>query len=79
MEVVAETKLLTVHMKCDQCGEGFMVMDGDIFLTTYPTQYPHKCNKCGHRKTFDKMYPSYRYVQIENFREPTIIEKVALE
>ena len=79
MEVVAETKVLTVHMKCDQCGEGFMVMDGDIVLTTYPAQYPHKCNKCGYRKTFDRMYPFHKYVQIETFIQPTMIEKIALE
>ena len=79
MEVVADTKVLTVHMKCDECKEGYMVMDGDIVLTTYPAQYPHKCNKCGHRKTFNRMYPFHKYIQTEVFREPTITEKISLE
>ena len=56
-----------------------MIMDGNIVLTTYPAQYPHKCNKCGCRKTFDRMYPFHKYVQTEAFRQETQIERIALE
>lgn len=79
MEVVADTKVLTVHMKCEKCDKGYMIMDGNIVLTTYPAQYPHKCNKCGCRKTFDRMYPFHKYVQTEAFRQETQIERIALE
>ena len=79
MEVIADTKVVTVHMKCDECKEGYMVRDDNIVLTTYPAQYSHKCNKCGSKKIFYKIYPYQKYIQTETFREPKMVEKIALE
>ena len=32
MEVVADTKVITIHMKCDGCGKGYMLNDGEMLL-----------------------------------------------
>lgn len=32
MEVAADTKVITIHMKCDGCGKGYMLNDGECYL-----------------------------------------------
>ena len=71
MEVVAEVKTLMVHMKCDKCGNGLMLKDGNIILTTEPPQYPHKCNNCGHQENYFFPYPYQKLVPMECLREMT--------
>lgn len=70
-EMVAEVKTLTVHMICDKCGNGLMSRYGNIILTAYPPQYPHKCNNCGYEENYPIMYPYNRLVPIEQLRHPT--------
>ena len=47
---------------CDVCGEGFYRSTG-ISLMSNPPQYPHICNKCEDRKTFNCIYPRIMYEQ----------------
>ena len=53
MEVAADTKVITIHMKCDVCGKGYMVKDGGMLfdhgMMISPARYKHRCKKC----TFD--------------------------
>lgn len=70
MEMVAEAKVLIVEMVCDECGKGTMRPHGDDILSTYPPQYPHKCDKCGCEKTYHTYYPKFKYIPIESLREP---------
>lgn len=30
---------------------------GNITLSTYPIQYPHKCDRCGYIQNYTKNYP----------------------
>ena len=69
-ELVAEAKVLIVHMKCEKCGKGIMERNGSIVLPTYPPKYPHKCNYCGNIENFSVGYPCYRFVPKELLREP---------
>jgi len=41
---------------CDKCGEGKMRNAGTALLS-YPPQYPHTCDKCGHQVVFSRIYP----------------------
>lgn len=68
-EVVAEVKILMVHMKCDNCGKGFMLADNEIRYSN-PPQIKHKCNKCGIIRYYNRTYPHQRMVPLEDFREP---------
>ena len=62
MEVEYDAKPVLVKMKCDKCKEGFMEKDGNIVLTSYPPQFPHKCSCCGYRENYIKQYPYVKYV-----------------
>jgi uncharacterized Zn finger protein len=44
---------------CDTCGKGEMIPTGEC-LTSFPPQYPHKCNACGAIQTFSNI--TYPYV-----------------
>jgi ribosomal protein L37E len=65
-EIRLEVKNYVVDMLCDRCGEGYMRPEGNIVLTTYPLQYPHKCNRCGYTRSFIKKYP---YLNNEYWKE----------
>jgi hypothetical protein len=52
-------KPVLVKMVCG-CG-GFMESQGRC-LTSYPSQYPHVCNKCGTNAVYRVSYPEYRFV-----------------
>ena len=58
-----EYKIKPVGVKyiCDVCNEGKMLPDGDIVLTSYPPQFPHKCDNCGHKENFTVKYPNVRF------------------
>ena len=71
MEVVAESKVLMVHMKCNKCGNGLMLRNGNIILTTDPPKFPHKCNNCGYTDSYYNQYLYQKLVPIENLREMT--------
>ena len=47
-----------VHQYCE-CG-GEFIPTGFVY-TTYPPKYPHECNKCNKRETFEKSYPTIEY------------------
>ena len=68
MEMVAEAKTLVVDMVCDKCGKGRMVPHGNITLTSYPEQYPHKCENCGYTANYDVRYPYHKLVPVGPLR-----------
>lgn len=53
-----DVRIVLVRMACP-CG-GEMKPTGEC-LTSYPPQYPHKCDKCGRNVTFNVCYPELRY------------------
>lgn len=61
---VSPMKSVQIDYKCDYCGSGYMRPTG-IMLTSYPPQFPHRCNKCGVSMTFVEEYPIARYVADE--------------
>lgn len=75
-EVMAEVKVMAVHMKCDKCGEGLMESADNLAYAGNPPQYRHKCNKCGYEAYYSKRYPLQQFVLKEPFKE---IEKDEVE
>lgn len=69
MEMVAEAKVLIVYQVCEKCSEGLMERNGSPIFATNPPQYPHKCDKCGYRKSYPISYPYQKLVPIEPPRE----------
>jgi len=57
IEVEQLVKTYRVDAQCD-CG-GKMVYGG-ICLTSFPPQYPHKCETCGNVENLDHSYPCHR-------------------
>ena len=54
---------MTVAYKCDACEDGEMIHISTGMLTSsYPAQYPHKCNKCEHQSNFHECYPKVKYM-----------------
>lgn len=49
---------------CEFCKEGEMVQDKDNkeVLMSYPSQFPHKCNKCNKTMYLPKPYPYIEWV-----------------
>ena len=69
-ELVAEVKTLVVYRVCEKCNDGTMHIDYRYpVLSSYPEQYCHVCNKCGHAEYFITKYPHNRIIQIEPLRE----------
>lgn len=60
MEIDIEQRVYKVSMRCDKCNKGFMIQTGYVHLT-YPAQYEHKCDDCGHIESYPIMYPTIRY------------------
>lgn len=56
-EEMHEVKTFEVDMICEKCNKGHMRPVGNIVLTTYPLQYPHECDNCGHVENYTKKYP----------------------
>jgi hypothetical protein len=54
---------IRVRMRCSCGGTYEQVEDNgfSITLTTFPPQYPHRCNKCGKIINFPKQYPYIEY------------------
>lgn len=51
--MLKKKKIKAIYIKegiCDVCG-GHMISTG-VCLTSYPAQYPYKCEKCGHPETY---------------------------
>lgn len=71
-EMVAETKFLMVHMRCDKCRKGIMRSRNDIpLMTTYPPRYVHVCDNsnCENEEYYTTKYPYLVYLPIEQLRE----------
>lgn len=75
--IVAEVKPIKVYKKCDRCG-GVMESNGKI-TRGYPSLYAHICNNCGRSEYYEKEYPYYEMIPIEEFREPTGEERRILD
>lgn len=70
MEKVANARVVIVENICDKCGNGKMKPHGNSVLATYPPQYPHVCENCGHMENYPFTYPYHRIVPTEALREP---------
>lgn len=64
MEV--KTQICRIHYLCDECKEGFLAVRNteavDMLICMMEgnyeeTSHRHVCNKCGHEKVLDKIYP----------------------
>ena len=62
MEARKEVKPIKVDYKCPKCDNGYLRTYGTV-LTSYPPQYPHKCNnlKCDYVQNFSITYPYIDY------------------
>jgi hypothetical protein len=62
MEVSEQVQTFEIDFQCPICNKGFLRPTGTV-LTTYPAQYPHKCNNllCDYMETFYKTYPFTMY------------------
>lgn len=69
MELVAEAKILLVHMKCEKCENGLMLPTGNNAFLTEPPQFLHKCNNCGNEETYRVQYPYQKLVPTETLRK----------
>lgn len=59
MEERQEVKTYRIRYKCPNCETGYLIPTGRV-LTSYPAQYPHKCDAgCGHTQTFRVKYPHH--------------------
>ena len=68
-EVRRQIRPYAVDMICNKCGVGIMRQEG-FELTSYPPQYQHKCENCGHTEMFDQCYPRIEYeVIVDNDTE----------
>ena len=58
-----------IDYKCDVCGEGYMRPTGEVLLA-FPTQYPHRCNKCGtEMNMMGRIYPYTVTERVEEVNE----------
>jgi hypothetical protein len=46
---------------CDHFGCGGFMRPTGAYIRSEPQQFPHECNVCGARKTFDVKYPCLAY------------------
>ena len=59
--VKSDIKPMMVRAMCE-CGGEFK--PNGIVLTTYPEQYPHKCDRCGKLDVFYCEYPKVEYEEV---------------
>lgn len=59
-EVKYEIKQVEVHKKCPKCGKGHMIATGKM-IAKETLQFPHKCDKCGHKENYTNTYPYSKY------------------
>ncbi len=52
------SKYMKSYRKCPKCGE-YMLLDTSVVLTSYPPQYPYKCEHCGHYDSSFDWLPNY--------------------
>lgn len=65
MEIREELKTYRVKKICPKCKQGEMKPVENIVLSSYPAQYPHHCDMCGHSEVYRKCYPSIEYETVE--------------
>jgi hypothetical protein len=59
-----DLRAIKLDYRCDKCGVGHYRSTG-VTLTSYPAQYPHRCDKCDGHKTFLCIYPTTVHVPVE--------------
>lgn len=59
-EIKTEATVCLINYICDDCNAGKMVRSGPIMLTD-PPKFPHKCENCGHKDSFQASYPFPRF------------------
>jgi len=63
-ETRKEVKQVQVDYRCPKCNKGYLRPTETVF-STYPPQFPHKCNNCDYMETFSKQYPHIDYEEIK--------------
>lgn len=54
-------RVVEVHMRCPKCLKGEMLSTGHGFSSWGPTEWDHKCDKCGAGHPYTTRYPSVQY------------------
>ena len=73
METRKDVKTVQVDYKCPKCNNGYLRPTGIVY-STYPAQFPHRCNNknCDYGETFtDKQYPYMDFVDVDTI-EPEL-------
>ncbi len=53
-------QMYEVDYMCDVCGIG-RVLPTSLSFATYPPKFPHECNHCHDKYTFNFTYPLKKY------------------
>ena len=76
MELITEAKMVIVYETCPKCETGLMERAyNQPVLSSYPKQYPHKCNECGFVTYYTSVYPYHKLIPIEPLRKAKDDEK----
>lgn len=67
-ERIVQVSQVRVSMGCDvkDCS-GEMLPTGQAYLSS-PARYPHVCNVCGVKSTFNKRYPALEFREVNDVR-----------
>ncbi len=60
-EIEREAVAIEVSRECPECHSGEMEGTSGMVLMSYPEQYPHKCNNCGHKQHYSGV--QYPYIK----------------
>jgi len=64
-ELEYQVEYYGVAYVCDDCGDGYMIREGNIMLTMNPPLFPHRCTTCGATKNLEEGYPTVRFRTVE--------------
>lgn len=59
METSKKINIIKIDFICSKCNIGYLRPTGEVLLSL-PPKYPHKCNKCDYKETFNLTYPYYK-------------------
>jgi hypothetical protein len=62
-EVKTKVQSVKIDYICDVCGTGKMRSNG-MTLTSFPPQFPHKCDSCNYELTLAHKYPMFGYEEM---------------
>lgn len=56
-EIKEKASIYLIHMICEECKKGKMTATGEYYEYDAHLAYVHKCEDCGIRSNFDRIYP----------------------